>query len=303
MSSSRYSARMIVASLAVTSAMAAHTSLAAAEDLDANTQLADVVADGQENLTNENQNIMNQQDTSGNGVMSEQQERIIALLDETIKIADEAIAIAQAKDLGNEGYDAARIKQQAADLRETAAMTHDKDVLRALEFRAKVLKEDATGVHRKASNVGASEADVAKARQEASQAIDAFLREVDETLAIAEKKEQTESLKNYVHLARVSKANAELMKQKLPTLGLEELQELKDNIDIASVGFRNNVGAAIKGAPDKSSQSSSTDSGARGIIGVILGVLGVGAIIAAIMQFGGSALKNLGVNLPGIPQR
>lgn len=182
-------------------------------------------------------------------------------------------------------------------------MTHDKDVLRALEFRAKVLKEDATGVHRKASNVGASEADVAKARQEASQAIDAFLREVDETLAIAEKKEQTESLKNYVHLARVSKANAELMKQKLPTLGLEELQELKDNIDIASVGFRNNVGATIKGAPDKSSQSSSTDSGARGIIGVILGVLGVGAIIAAIMQFGGPALKNLGVNLPEIPQR
>lgn len=71
MFSSRYSARMIVASLAVTSAMAAHAGLAAAEDLDADTQLADVATDGQENLTNENQNIMNQQDTSGNGVMSE----------------------------------------------------------------------------------------------------------------------------------------------------------------------------------------------------------------------------------------
>lgn len=69
---SRYSARMIVTSLAVTSAMAAHAGLAIAEDLDANVQLADVVADEQENLTNENQNIMNQQDTSGNGVMSEQ---------------------------------------------------------------------------------------------------------------------------------------------------------------------------------------------------------------------------------------
>ena len=246
---------------------------------------------------------MNQQDASGNGVMSEQQERIIALLDETIKIADEAIVIAQAKDLGNEGYDAAKIKQQAVDLRETAATTRDKDVLRALEFRARVLKEAAVDVKRKASNVGASEADVAKVRQETSQAIDAFLKEIDETLAIAEKKEQTDSLKNYVHLARMSKANAELMKQKLPTLGLEELQELKDNIDIASVGFRNNLGAAIKDAPDKSGQSSSTDSGARGIIGVILGVLGVGAIVAAIMQFGGPALKNLGVNLPGIPQR
>ena len=299
---SRYSARMIITSLAVTSAMAAHAGLAVAEDLDANTQLADVIADEQENLTNENQN-MNQQDASGNGVMSEQQERIIALLDETIKIADEAIVIAQAKDLGNEGYDAAKIKQQAVDLRETAAMTHDKDVLRALEFRARVLKEAAVDVKRKASNVGASEADVAKVRQETSQAIDAFLKEIDETLAIAEKKEQTDSLKNYVHLARMSKANAELMKQKLPTLGLEELQELKDNIDIASVGFRNNLGAAIKDAPDKSGQSSSTDSGARGIIGVILGVLGVGAIVAAIMQFGGPALKNLGVNLPGIPQR
>ena len=285
---SRYSARMIVTSLAVTSAMAAHAGLAIAEDLDANVQLADVIADEQENLTNENQNIMNQQDTSGNGVMSEQQERIIALLDETIKIADEAIAIAQAKDLGNESYDAAKIKQQAVDLRETAAMTHDKDVLRALEFRARVLKEAAVDVKRKASNVGASEADVVKVRQETSQAIDAFLKEIDETLAIAEKKEQTDSLKNYVRLARMSKANAELMKQKLPPLGLEELQEL---------------GAAIKGAPDRSDQGSSTDSGVRGIIAVILGVLGVGAIVAAIMQFGGPALKNLGVNLPGIPQR
>ena len=299
---SRYSARMIVTSLAVTSAMAAHAGLAVAEDLDVNTQLADVIADEQENLTNENQN-MNQQDASGNGVMSEQQERIIALLDETIKIADEAITIAQAKDLGNEGYTAAKIKQQAADLKEVAATTRDKDVLKALEFRAMVLKEAAVDVKRKASNVGASEADVAKVRQEVSQAIDAFLREIDETLAIAEKKEQTDSLKNYVHLARVSKANTELMKQKLPTLGLEELQELKDNIDIASVGFRNNLGAAIKDAPDKSGQSSGTDSGARGIIAVILGVLGVGAIVAAIMQFGGPALKNLGVNLPGIPQQ
>lgn len=302
MFSSRYSARMIVTSLAVASAMVAHAGLAVAEDLDANTQLADVIAGEQENLTNENQN-MNQQDASGNGVMSEQQERIIALLDETIKIADEAIAIAQAKDLGNEGYTAAKIKQQAVDLKEVAATTRDKDVLKALEFRARVLKEAAVDVNRKASNVGASEADVAKVRQEVSQAIDAFLREIDETLAIAETKEQTDSLKNYVHLARVSKANVELMKQKLPTLGLEELQELKDNIDITSVGFRNNLGAAIKDAPDKSRQSSSTDSGARGIIGVILGVLGVGAIVAAIMQFGGPALKNLGVNLPGIPQQ
>lgn len=302
MFSSRYSARMIVTSLAVTSAMVSHAGLAVAEDLDANTQLADVIAGDQENLTNENQN-MNQQDASGNGVMSEQQERIIALLDETIKIADEAIAIAQAKDLGNEGYTAAKIKQQAVDLKEVAATTRDKDVLKALEFRAMVLKEAAVDVNRKASNVGASEADVAKVRQEVSQAIDAFLREIDETLAIAETKEQTDSLKNYVHLARVSKANVELMKQKLPTLGLEELQELKDNIDITSVGFRNNLGAAIKDAPDKSRQSSSTDSGARGIIAVILGVLGVGAIVAAIMQFGGPALKNLGVNLPGIPQQ
>ena len=235
---SRYSARMIVTSLAVTSAMAVHAGLAVAEDLDANTQLADVVADEQENLTNENQNIMNQQDTSGNGVMSEQQERIIALLDETIKIADEAIVIAQAKDLGNESYDAAKIKQQAADLKEAAATTRDKDVLRALEFRARVLKEAAVDVKRKASNVGASEADVAKVRQETSQAIDAFLKEIDETLAIAEKKEQTDSLKNYVHLARMSKANAELMKQKLPTLGLEELQELKDNIEAYSSVFK-----------------------------------------------------------------
>ena len=302
MFSSRYSARMIVTSLAVTSAMAAHAGLAVAEDLDANTQLADVIAGEQENLTDENQN-MNQQDASGNGVMSEQQERIIALLDETIKIADEAITIAQAKDLGNEGYTAAKIKQQAADLKEVAATTRDKDVLKALEFRAMVLKEAAVDVNRKAGNVGASEADVAKVRQEVSQAIDAFLREIDETLAIAETKEQTDSLKNYVHLARVSKANVELMKQKLPTLGLEELQELKDNIDIASVGFRNNLGAASKGAPDKSGQSSGTDSGARGIIAVILGALGVGAIVAAIMQFGGPALKNLGVNLPGIPQQ
>ena len=88
---------------------------------------------------------------------------------------------------------------------------------------------------------------------------------------------------------------------------------LRNNIDLVAIDFRNNLGANIKGAPNKkgettkdpeeSGQGSSTDSGARGIIGVILGVLGVGAIVAAIMQFGGPALKNLGVNLPGIPQR
>lgn len=87
---------------------------------------------------------------------------------------------------------------------------------------------------------------------------------------------------------------------------------LRNNIDLVAIDFCNNLGANIKVAPnkegeitkdpEKSGQGSSMDSGVRGIITVILGVLGVGAIIAAIMQFGGPALKNLGVNLPGIPQ-
>ena len=88
---------------------------------------------------------------------------------------------------------------------------------------------------------------------------------------------------------------------------------LRNNIDLVAIEFRNHLGANIKGVPnkegettkgpEKSGQGSSMDSGVRGIIAVILGVLGVGAIVAAIMQFGGPALKNLGVNLPGIPQR
>ena len=88
---------------------------------------------------------------------------------------------------------------------------------------------------------------------------------------------------------------------------------LRNNIDLVAIDFRNDLEANIKGAPnkegettkgpEKSGQSSSMDSGVRGIIAVILGVLGVGAIVVAIMQFGGPALKNLGVNLPGVPQR
>ena len=267
----------------------------------------------QGNPTNDAQNIVKRQDVSNANEVSEMRKWILTRLDEIIRVADDTIASAKAKGLDEDAQNAALVKQEALRYKNEASTTHDLDRLYSVAAGVAELDYGVIVVNRKVANGGVSEADVAKVRQEASQGFDAFLKEIDETLAIAEKKEQTDSVKNDVGLIRMLKTNVELEKQKLPTMGLQELIQLRNNIDLAAIEFRNHLGANIKGIPnkegettkdpEKSGQSSGTDSGARGIIAVILGVLGVGAIVAAIMQFGGPALKNLGVNLPGIPQQ
>ncbi len=47
-----------------------------------------------------------------------------------------------------------------------------------------------------------------------------------------------------------------------------------------------------------SSNISSENKNVRTALAVVLGVLGVGALVAAIFQFAGPALKNLGIELP-----
>ena len=267
----------------------------------------------QGNPTNDAQNIVKRQDASNANEVSEMRKWILTRLDEIIRVADDTIASAKAKGLDEDAQNAELVKQEALRYKNEASTTHDLDRLNSVAAGVAALDYGVIVVNRKVANGAVSEADVAKVRQEASQRFDAFLKEIDETLAIAEKKEQTDSVKNDVGLMRMLKTNVELEKQKLPTMGLQELIQLRNNIDLVAIEFRNHLGANIKGIPnkegettkdpEKSGQSSGTDSGARGIIGVILGVLGVGAIVAAIMQFGGPALKNLGVNLPGIPQQ
>ena len=264
----------------------------------------------QGNPPNDAQNIVKRQDVSNANEVSEKRKWILTRLDEIIRVADETIAIAKAKGLDEETQNAAIVKQEALRYKNEASTTHDLDRLKSVAFGIASLDYEVIVVNRKVANGGVSEADVAKVRQETSQKFDAFLKEIDETLAIAEKKEQTDSIKNDVRLIRMAKASAELEKQKLPTMGMQELIQLRNNIDLVAIDFRNNLGASIKGIPDKegettkdpekSGQGSSTDSGARGIIAVILGVLGVGAIVAAIMQFGGPVLKGFGINLPGL---
>ena len=230
-------------------------------------------------------------------------ETITALADSTIKTADKAIDAAKFKDpelVKDFVKSAEKAKAEAEAIKKALPTTNDEPGLMELMKRADAAKYQAESAKADIDKVTSPE-DLAKARKAADEAADAFLRDIDEALKVAKKKQQTDTLKELVAQAETAKADAEKAKKAIPGItSMTTLNELATYLNDARDEFRK-VRATIDTVPDdqKQDQSKSSDnSKVKTIIAVLLGVLGLGAIAAAIVQFAGPALKAFGINLP-----
>ena len=228
-------------------------------------------------------------------------ETITALADSAIKTADEAIAAAKAKDpelVKDFVKSAEKAKAEAEAIKKALPTTNDEPGLMELMKRADAAKYQAESAKADIDKVTSPE-DLAKARKAADEAADAFLRDIDEALKVAKKKQQTDTLKELVAQAETAKADAEKAKKAIPGItSTTALNDLTMYLNGARVEFRN-IRATIDTVPNAQNKSSD-NSKVKTIIAVLLGVLGLGAIAAAIVQFAGPALKAFGINLPGL---
>ena len=232
-------------------------------------------------------------------------ETITTLADSAIKTADEAIAAAKAKDpelVKDFVKSAEKAKAEAEAIKKALPTTNDEPGLMELMNRADAAKYQAESAKADIEKVTSPE-DLAKARKAANDAADAFIRDIDEALKVAKKKQQTDTLKELIAQAETAKADAEKAKKAIPGItSTTALNDLTKYLKGARDEFRN-IRATIDTVPDdqKQDQSKSSDnSKVKTIIAVLLGVLGLGAIAAAIVQFAGPALKAFGINLPGL---
>ena len=233
-------------------------------------------------------------------------ETITSLADSAIKTADEAITAADKRKEPELVKDfvksAEKAKAEAEAIKKALPTTNDEPGLMELMKRADAAKYQAESAKADIDKVTSPE-DLAKARKAADEAADAFIRDIDEALKVAKKKQQTDTLKELVAQAETAKAEAEKAKKAIPGItSMTTLNELATYLNDARDEFRK-VRATIDTVPDdqKQDQSKSSDnSKVKTIIAVLLGVLGLGAIAAAIVQFAGPALKSFGINLPGL---
>ena len=145
-----------------------------------------------------------------------------------------------------------------------------------------------------------SDKDIAVAKDAANKAVDEAIKAADEALATAKKKEQTDSLKAAVKELETLKTNLGALKKEISEAKtVAALNAQKDKAEKAKATVAEHKKAIDKVADKKgSSNISSENKNVRTALAVVLGVLGVGAIVAAIFQFAGPALKNLGIQLP-----
>ena len=228
-------------------------------------------------------------------------ETITTLADSTIKTVDEAIAAAKAKDpelVKDFVKSAEKAKAEAEAIKKALPTTNDEPGLMELMNRADAAKYQAESAKADIEKVTSPE-DLAKARKAANDAADAFIRDIDEALKVAKKKQQTDTLKELVAQAESAKADAEKAKKAIPGItSTTALNDLTKYLKGARDEFRK-VRATIDTVPNAQNKSSD-NSKVKTIIAVLLGVLGLGAIAAAIVQFAGPVLKGLGINLPGL---
>ena len=228
-------------------------------------------------------------------------ETITALADSAIKTADEAIAAAKAKDpelVKDFVKSAEKAKAEAEAIKKALPTTNDEPGLMELMNRADAAKYQAESAKADIEKVTSPE-DLAKARKAANDAADAFIRDIDEALKVAKKKQQTDTLKELVAQAESAKADAEKAKKAIPGItSTTALNDLTKYLKGARDEFRK-VRATIDTVPNAQNKSSD-NSKVKTIIAVLFGVLGLGAIAAAIVQFAGPALKAFGINLPGL---
>ena len=284
---------LTVSGMTVATAEEAQTPPAAVE------QAAEVTKEDQGNPTTGNNN--GSPDTKDKNNYENVKETITALADSAIKTADEAIAAAKAKDpelVKDFVKSAEKAKAEAEAIKKALPTTNDEPGLMELMNRADAAKYQAESAKADIEKVTSPE-DLAKARKAANDAADAFIRDIDEALKVAKKKQQTDTLKELVAQAESAKADAEKAKKAIPGItSTTALNDLTKYLKGARDEFRK-VRATIDTVPNAQNKSSG-NSKVKTIIAVLLGVLGLGAIAAAIVQFAGPALKAFGINLPGL---
>ena len=284
---------LTISSMTVATAEEAQTPPAAVE------QAAEITKEDQGNPTTGNNN--GSPDTKDKNNYENVKETITALADSAIKTADEAIAAAKAKDpelVKDFVKSAEKAKAEAEAIKKALPTTNDEPGLMELMNRADAAKYQAESAKADIEKVTNSE-DLAKARKAANDAADAFIRDIDEALKVAKKKQQTDTLKELVAQAESAKADAEKAKKAIPGItSTTALNDLTKYLKGARDEFRK-VRATIDTVPNAQNKSSG-NSKVKTIIAVLLGVLGLGAIAAAIVQFAGPVLKGLGINLPGL---
>ena len=284
---------LTVSGMTVATAEEAQTPPAAVE------QAAEITKEDQGNPTTGNNN--GSPDTKDKNNYENVKETITALADSAIKTADEAIAAAKAKDpelVKDFVKSAEKAKAEAEAIKKALPTTNDEPGLMELMNRADAAKYQAESAKADIEKVTSPE-DLAKARKAANDAADAFIRDIDEALKVAKKKQQTDTLKELVAQAETAKADAEKAKKAIPGItSTTALNDLTKYLKGARDEFRK-VRATIDTVPNAQNKSSD-NSKVKTIIAVLLGVLGLGAIAAAIVQFAGPALKAFGINLPGL---
>ena len=282
---------LTVSGMTVATAEEAQTPPAAVE------QAAEITKEDQGNPTTGNNN--GSPDTKDKNNYENVKETITALADSAIKTADEAIAAAKAKDpelVKDFVKSAEKAKAEAEAIKKALPTTNDEPGLMELMNRADAAKYQAESTKADIEKVTSPE-DLAKARKAANDAADAFIRDIDEALKVAKKKQQTDTLKELVAQAESAKADAEKAKKAIPGItSTTALNDLTKYLKGARDEFRK-VRATIDTVPNAQNKSSD-NSKVKTIIAVLLGVLGLGAIAAAIVQFAGPALKAFGINLP-----
>jgi len=284
---------LTVSGMTVATAEEAQTPPAAVE------QAAEITKEDQGNPTTGNNN--GSPDTKDKNNYENVKETITALADSAIKTADEAIAAAKAKDpelVKDFVKSAEKAKAEAEAIKKALPTTNDEPGLMELMNRADAAKYQAESTKADIEKVTSPE-DLAKARKAANDAADAFIRDIDEALKVAKKKQQTDTLKELVAQAESAKADAEKAKKAIPGItSTTALNDLTKYLKGARDEFRK-VRATIDTVPNAQNKSSD-NSKVKTIIAVLFGVLGLGAIAAAIVQFAGPALKAFGINLPGL---
>lgn len=282
---------LTVSGVTVATAEEAQTPPAAAE------QAAEVTKEDQGNPATGNNN--GSPGTEDKNNYENVKETITTLADSAIKTADEAIAAAKAKDpelVKDFVKSAEKAKAEAEAIKKALPTTNDEPGLMELMNRADAAKYQAESAKADIEKVTSPE-DLAKARKAANDAADAFIRDIDEALKVAKKKQQTDTLKELVAQAESAKADAEKAKKAIPGItSTTALNDLTKYLKGARDEFRN-IRATIDTVPNAQNKSSD-NSKVKTIIAVLLGVLGLGAIAAAIVQFAGPALKAFGINLP-----
>ena len=282
---------LTISSMTVATAEEAQTPPAAVE------QAAEITKEDQGNPTTGNNN--GSPDTKDKNNYENVKETITTLADSAIKTADEAIAAAKAKDpelVKDFVKSAEKAKAEAEAIKKALPTTNDEPGLMELMNRADAAKYQAESAKADIEKVTSPE-DLAKARKAANDAADAFIRDIDEALKVAKKKQQTDTLKELVAQAETAKADAEKAKKAIPGItSTTALNDLTKYLKGARDEFRK-VRATIDTVPNAQNKSSD-NSKVKTIIAVLLGVLGLGAIAAAIVQFAGPALKAFGINLP-----